>query len=385
MPSVLPDDVLLARLVAFDTTSDRSNLDLVAFIADYLDRPGLDVSTHHSAAGDKATLVVRTGPAPTDERDGLVLNGHLDTVPADEPEWTGNPFTLRTIDDRLVARGACDMKGFDAIAVNVMAATDPDRLASPLALILTYDEEVGSLGAQAFIATADVESFPRAVLIGEPTSLRAVRMHKGHLKMRITTHGRSAHSGSPHLGHNAVHDMIPVLAALDELRRAFEGERVETSAFFPDVPNPLLGVMRIRGGTALNVIPDRCVVEVGIRLLPGQASDATIARVRCAVEDAGAPAEVEIINDNPPMLLDEASSVHRTLCGVLDQSTTRGVSFSSDAGWLARAGFECVLCGPGSITVAHRPDEFVPRDEMSRARTIVERLVEQCCGHAERT
>jgi len=197
--AVLSDADLLARLVAFDTTSRNSNLPLADFLCDYLDRPGVRIERQPSPDGTKTNVVAWLGPepgGPEGERPGLVLSGHMDVVPAEEEGWQSDPFTLADAGDRWVARGACDMKGFLAIAANAAVGAGP-ALRAPLALVFTYDEEVGTLGARHLLESyAAGRLLPRSAIIGEPTSLRVARAHKGHLKMRITLHGRSAHSGS---------------------------------------------------------------------------------------------------------------------------------------------------------------------------------------------
>ena len=206
---LLTDAELLAKLVAFDSTSSNSNLPIADFIRDYLDTPGVEIADNPNENGSKVNLLIRVGsPDHDDERSGLLLSGHMDVVPALEPDWQSDPFTLTETSDAYIGRGACDMKGFLAVAINAARRAVERRLRRPLVLLLTYDEELGTLGAQRFVETWDnASALPRNTVIGEPTSLRVVRMHKGHLVMRLTCHGRSAHSGYPQLGINAIERM----------------------------------------------------------------------------------------------------------------------------------------------------------------------------------
>ena len=369
----LTDEDLLARLVAFDSTSHRSNLDLADFISEYVDRPGVRVARNPSADGAKVNLVITAG-APRPDRGGLVLSGHMDVVPAGSG-WTTDPFTLARVDDRYVARGACDMKGFLALALNRFVRA-PVQRKRPLALVLTYDEELGTLGARRLAETwTDVEALPRAAIIGEPTSLHVVRMHKGHLKVRVTLAGVSAHSGYPHLGRNAIDAAGPVLIALAELGTALAAERSPYGVHFGAVPFPSLNVGTIAGGTAVNVVPDRCVIELGIRLLPGMSSDQAVERVRAAATRA-ADAVVEEIGDSPPMVLAETAPVYRSLSERLGQRETWAVSFATDASWLQRMGMDCAVWGPGTIEVAHMPNESLPIAEFVGAGEVLDALVE---------
>ncbi|MGH7579996.1 MAG: M20/M25/M40 family metallo-hydrolase, partial [Gemmatimonadales bacterium] len=299
--ALLSDAALLERLVAFDTTSRLSNLPLADFVADYLDRPAVRVERIWSPDGLKANLVVHAGPgAPQGE--GLTLSGHMDVVPADEPEWRSPPLTLTRAGETYVARGAADMKGFLALAVNRMARLDLSRLRRPLALLLTYDEEVGTLGARRF-AEAGPSSplLPGDVIIGEPTSLRVVRLHKGMIRFRLEFRGRAAHSGYPHLGRNAIEPAARAIAALADLRLEMEEERPPHGEHFPEVPYPALNVGVVSGGSAINVIPDHCTVQVGIRLLPEMSVEVMTERVRAAVADAvpDEPFELTSLGESP--------------------------------------------------------------------------------------
>lgn len=386
---------LFARLVAFDTNSRHSNLDLVAYLESVLDRPGVSLERFPSADGTKATLVARVGPAVNPAtRAGLVLSGHTDVVPAGGG-WTSDPFTLTDAGDRLVARGACDMKGFVALAVEAAITIDPATLLHPLVLVLTYDEELGCLGAQRlfelsaqrlFETAADRLMLPRAAVIGEPTELGLARVHKGHLKLRATFHGKSAHSGYPHLGDNAIERAAAAVVALGAVQADLARMRVPASASFPDAPAPTLNVGTIQGGAAINVVPERCTVEIGIRLLPGLAVEPLVERVRAALEPAAGPHgfALEVLSASPPMELAVDSPIHRALCDLLGLAEGGAVSYATDAGWLAKLGLDCAIFGPGSITAAHQPDEFVPKADLDFVRGTLGRLIDRFCrGEAE--
>src|SRR5947199_367218 len=324
MPTHLSDAELLARLVGFDSTSRNSNLPIADFLCEYLDRPGVRIARNPSADGTKANVIAWLGPAPEGDRRGLVLSGHMDVVPAEEDGWRHDPFHLADEGDRWVGRGSCDMKGFLALAANLMVEADPRSWRAPLVLVFTYDEEVGTLGAKRLTESfPEAERLPRSAVIGEPTSLRVARTHKGHTKLRLTLHG----------------------------------------------------------GSAINVVPDRCVVEVGFRPLPGITSEELIERVSRAARQAAGPFEpaIELLSDSPPLLLDEASPIHRHLCAINHQEAGSSVSFATDAGWLQRLGMDCAIFGPGSIEVAHKPNEFLPKDEFVAARGLLERTIRRFC------
>jgi acetylornithine deacetylase len=258
-------------------------------------------------------------------------------------------------------------------------------MTAPLALVLTYDEEVGTLGA-GWLAKdfQGLDKLPRAMIVGEPTSLAVVGLHKGHLKMRATFSGRSAHSGYPHLGANAIVPAGRAIVALAELGAALEREGAPSAESFPDVPFAAINVATVHGGSAINVVPDRCVVEIGVRTMPGLESDALAPRVEAAISSVALPSGVtvrmEILSDSPPMMLSPEAPIHRLLCELIGQEGTRSVGFATDAGWLARAGFDCAVFGPGTIAVAHKPNEWMPKAEYAKGRGIIERAISALCG-----
>ena len=383
MPALLSDRELLARLVAFDTTSSESNLPLADFLCDYLARPGVRIRRMPAPAEPKVNLAIEAGP-PVDpvSRRGLVLSGHMDTVPAGEG-WSSPPFRLAERGGALFARGSADMKGFLAIAANLVARLDPTRLAEPLVLLFTYDEELGTLGARRLHDDWPADQpLPRRAVIGEPTELAVVRAHKGHLRARFTLSGTSAHSAYPHLGRSAIEPAARLIVALAALRRELESERLPSSADYPEVPYPALNVGRVEGGTAVNVVPERCLVEVGVRLLPGMDAGAVAERL-LATATAALPGEAlgwEVLAVSPPMASPPGSDLYRWLCSRVGEPAEPAVGYATDAGWLQRMGLDCVLFGPGSIRVAHKPDEYVPLSELERAREILEGLAGHWCG-----
>jgi acetylornithine deacetylase len=372
---------LLRQLVGFDTTSHRSNLPLVDFVAGLLDRPGVAVHRNLAPDGTKANLLAVLGPGLDERRRGLVLAGHTDTVPADEPGWSSDPFTLSEREGSVYARGAADMKGFVALALELAQRVDLARLRHPLVVLLTYDEELGALGAAHLVDTWDHAGapLPRAAVVGEPTELRVVGMHKGHVKLAVEVPGRSAHSAYAHLGDNAIVRAARVVGSLAAFGAELAARRLPASVHFPDAPGPTLNVGTIRGGSAINVVPDRCRLEVGVRMLPGMRGAEVLAEVRQRVQAEPPGDTVEVLSDTAPMRCPDGAAARRELLALTGQRETVAVHYASDAGELQRAGVEAVLWGPGSIEVAHRPDEHLPLAELARAGVVLERLVERLC------
>ena len=378
----LSDEALLARLVAFDTTSHNSNREIADFISDYLDRPGVRITRHPTADGAKLNLIVAAGPEDGDR--GLVLSGHMDTVPAEAEGWESDPFTLTERDGSYVARGAADMKGFLALAINRLAAADIPRLRHGLVLLFTHDEETGTLGARRLVDEPGVLApLPQATIIGEPTSLRVLRMHKGHLRLRLSFTGVPAHSGLPHLGVNAVEAVGRAIVALTELRQTLERERRPNAEHFAEVPYVTLNVARVAGGGATNVVPADCVLDLGVRLLPGMSADEMTDRVRSVVQAVSrVPFELVLLGETLPMITADNAPIVRLLAGELGQTETRSASFGTDGGWLSRLGLDCVIWGPGSIEVAHKPNESLPMAEFVRAGELLARIVHRACAAA---
>ncbi|HEY8106007.1 MAG TPA: acetylornithine deacetylase [Gemmatimonadales bacterium] len=371
---------LLRRLIAIDSRSEVSNRGIADFICDYVEEPGVRIARNQSPDGTKLNVVATRGPA-RDDRSGLVLSGHMDTVPFGEPDWATDPLVLGLHDHRYFGRGVCDMKGFLALAVERFAEA-PAALAHPLVLLLTYDEELGTIGARHLVETwSSAERLPQAAVIGEPTSLEVVRMHKGHFKLRIVMLGRPGHSAYPASGRNAIEMAGDVIRELRRLGRELEGETPPEAALFGEIRHATINLATIAGGTALNVIPGRCVLEIGIRLLPGMTGGDMAERVRRAVERAvGREAYfLEPINESPAMATPEAAPIHGTLCALAGQAGSRAVAFTTDGGWLGKLGLDCVVFGPGSIQAAHRPNEWLPVAEFERAAGLLESVVERSC------
>jgi acetylornithine deacetylase len=379
--TLLSDKELLRRLVAIDSVSGQPTAPIIELLCEDLDRPGINLTRVQGTATERENLVAWIGPplAQGARRQGLVLSGHMDVVPPGDPAlWDNDPFRLTESSKGLVGRGACDMKASIALFANLAAAHAASPPPHPLVLVLTCDEELGTLGARAFVEHwPSQQPLPSSAIIGEPTSLRAVRMHKGHLSCRVVVHGRSAHSGSPHLGDNAIVRAQAILQKVQALADQITAEPAPNAQHFPTVPSPVLTVATIQGGSAINVVPDRCEIGIGLRMMPGMDPAAGFQRLAACVDDEHV--EIELVNDSPPMLADADAPVHSALCRMLDQRDTVGVSFGSDGGHLSSLGIDCVLFGPGAIEVAHMPNEFVPEQEMAVARDTLAGLINEFC------
>lgn len=366
---------LLARLVAWPTVSSRPVDGILGELADRLDAVGMRVERLAADESGKCNLVCTAGPPGTD---GVILSGHLDVVPVEGQPWTSDPFVLTRRDEHLVARGACDMKGFVAATVAALARTPPRELRRELMLIFTYDEEIGCLGSRrlADLFSEQGRPTPTLALVGEPTSFQMLRMHPGHAAARITCRGRAAHSSKPDLGQNAIRLAARVLDRLEVI-----AERWRLDRRFSDLlerPFVVMNVATIHGGSAINIVPDRCVVEFGFRPLPGMDPQALFEELRQEVEPLGA-VEAELVRVTPALLTPEGTALEAVLRPFAVDPRLGAAAFATDGGNFERMGVRTIVFGPGSIDVAHKADEFVPRSELHRAVDIVDEVVGRRC------
>jgi acetylornithine deacetylase len=368
----------LARLVAFPTVSDRLVDGIAAYLAERAEGLGLRVERFASAAPGKCNVVCSVGPAGTD---GLVLSGHMDVVPVEGQPWTSDPFRLTRRGDKLLGRGSCDMKAFLAATLEGLARVDLRKLQRELVLVWTHDEEVGCLGSRALVEQLAGRPLPSTALIGEPTSFHMLRMHPGHAASRITCLGRAAHSSKPDLGQSAIRLASRVLDALERLEEDWRRD-----VRFSDVlerPFVVMNVANIRGGGAINIVPDRCVIEVGFRPLPGMSPEVLHAQLEERVRALdSARVEVELLRVTPAMLTPEGTSLEALLRPHAASPKLGAASFATDGGNLERLGVRTLVFGPGSIDVAHQADEYVPVDELHRAVDVVAEVVARACGGA---
>ena len=373
---------ILARLVAFDTTSRGSNLALIQYVEAELARLGVQGRRVPNAEGDKTNLFASIGPAV---EGGVVLSGHTDVVPVDGQPWTSDPFVLTRRGERLYGRGTCDMKGFLALALAAAPDLAAAGLQRPVHLAFSYDEEIGCLGAPAMIeAIARDLPRPLAVIVGEPTNMEAVRGHKGICAYKVTVTGREAHSSLTHLGVSAVMAAIKLMGRLSDLAERLERDADPASPFLPKGASLTIGV--VNGGTALNILARECVFWFDLRTPPGldpqeiladffEEAQAINAALKIRAPEAGVRIERRSLT---PPLAPEADGAAERLARVLagDNGPGRVVSYAAEAGQFQGAGFSTVICGPGSIDQAHQPDEYVEIAQMQRGAQFMGRLVE---------
>ncbi len=365
----------LKQLIAMDTTSHRAVTELSAYVASRLETMGFRIERFGSEA--KHNLVASIGPIGTD---GLVLSGHMDTVPTQGQPWTCDPFTLTERGGDLLGRGTADMKGFLAATLTALEGLDLAKLDRELMLIWTHDEEVGCLGSSVLAEQllADGRPLPRACVIGEPTGFEVLRMHPGHVASEFVFKGAAAHSSRPDLGANAIEAAADAIVAIRQLARELESE----TRFEDLLERPWVAVntATIQGGNAINIVPDRCVVRLGYRPLPGSNPVDVHNRVVERIASLGLTnVEDRVLRITPSMLTDVSSRTMRLLTPHASCEHAGAATFATDGGNLAKLGMEPLVFGPGSINVAHQADEFIPRADLERTVGMVQQMVQVQC------
>ncbi|SEG45336.1 acetylornithine deacetylase [Bosea lathyri] len=374
---------MLARLVAFDTVSHKSNLELIAFVEDYLAGWGVASIRIPNAAGDKAALFATIGPS---DRGGIVLSGHTDVVPVEGQSWSRDPFTLHIADGRAYGRGAVDMKGFIALALALVPDFLAAELKTPIHLFLSYDEEVTCLGVVDGIARMGKDlPRPRAVIVGEPTSLELADAHKGIRTFFTTITGFAAHSSKPHLGASAVHAGVRLAAGLVGIADERE-EQLDPSGRF-DPPYDTVHVGKFHGGIARNILADRCELSWEVRTLPGSnpedvparfatLSDEVLARMRKTAPSS--TIQTVMSSDVPGLAPDPGSEAETLVMRLAGKNSTIAVAYATEAGHFQRAGLPTIVCGPGSIDQAHQPDEYITLEQFAAGEAFMRRLMAEC-------
>jgi acetylornithine deacetylase len=378
-----PDPVeILGTLVAFDTVSARSNLPLIDWVEAYARGHGAAVERVPDATGTKAALWISVGPG---DKPGYVLSGHSDVVPAEGQPWSSDPFTLREEAGRLYGRGTSDMKGFLAVCLAALPAMVAAGLSTPIHLAISYDEEIGCLGVRPLIAHMLERGLrPRGCFVGEPTGMEVVVGHKGKAAARITFRGLACHSALAPQGVNAV----------EYAARFIEHVRLSAEAIVRDgrrdglydVPHTTGLSSVVRGGSALNIVPETCAVEFEYRAIGGDDAGALAAAAIAYATDVLAPlmqavdpacgVTVEPLIDYPGLDTDPDAEIVTLAKALAGRNGHAKVSYGTEAGLFEALGHTpSVVIGPGSIARAHKADEYVTRDELETCAAFIRKLI----------
>ncbi len=373
---------MIERLVAFDTTSRNSNLELIDFVADYLAGHGIEAEIIADETAAKANLLATIGPAQTG---GVVLSGHTDVVPVDGQDWDSDPFTVVNRSGRLYGRGTADMKSFSAVALALVPEFLARRPKLPIHLALSYDEEVGCLGVRGMVPRlARPELKPLAVIVGEPTNMQLVTAHKGIRTQTTLVRGLEAHSSATHTGVNAVIFAAELIAFLGRLANEAKTRAPADCPFEP--PYTTIHVGTVQGGTAINIIPKECLFRWEFRLIPGDDVEHYFGRFTEFAENEVLPRMHEVSADAsiettvsaavPPCVPEPGSAAETLVMALAGTNSTGVVSYGTEAGLFQESGMATVVCGPGDIAQAHKPNEFISLEQVEACVAFMRRLAD---------
>lgn len=373
---------MIERLVSFETTSRESNLALIHFVRDYLASHGVDSTLIHDEGGNKANLYATVGP---EDVPGIALSGHTDVVPVDGQPWDSDPFSLVQKD----GRGTSDMKSFSAIALALVPEFVARPLKMPIHFALSFDEEVGCLGAPLMINRlgAELGVKPLIAIVGEPTDMAVVNAHKGVYSFNTRVRGLEAHSSGTHRGVNAVQYAAVLVHFLTEMADEMAARAEPESGFDP--PYTTVHVGTIQGGTAHNIVPLDCSFTWEYRLMPGADPDEIRTRFerfaketvlpRMHAVDPGTSIDTELRCYVPGLVPEDGSPAEAIVTALARTNHTEVVSYGTEAGLFQEVGIPTVICGPGSIRQAHQPNEYIELSQVRACETFMRCLLDEVC------
>ena len=371
---------MLAKLVSFNTESQRSNLELIHFARDYLAALGIESTLAPSEDGQKANLFATIGPKVDG---GVVLSGHTDVVPVEGQDWTSDPWTLTERDGKLFGRGSCDMKGFDAIALALVPEMLKAPLKRPFHIALSYDEEVGCRGARVMISAMQEAGLkPGLVIVGEPSMMQVVTAHKGGLRMRTAVRGHAVHSSRMHAGVSAVMAAGELIHWHNETMAQNKARSSADNGFEP--PYTTLHVGVVQGGTAVNITAEDCSFTHEVRTIPGENYQQYEALYREKIADLEARMQAiapetgidfTITSDTPPMAPEDNGAAEEFCRRLTGDNGRHVVAYGTEGGLFQRAGWSTVVCGPGDIAQAHQPDEFISIAQLDAGTDFIRKAI----------
>lgn len=370
------------KLIAHQSVSMTPNMALIEEVKAFLDGLGYETLVVRDDSNTKANLYATIGPAVNG---GVILSGHSDVVPTEGQNWASDPYEIDIRDDKMYGRGSCDMKGFLACLLAKAEAFKNADLRVPIHLAFTYDEEVGCLGVPSLVeAINNLPQKPAMCIVGEPTEMKVITQHKGKYSARAHFTGRSGHSSLPGEGVNAVEFASEFVVFLRKLGRRCRDEGPHDDEFVPNHTTFHTGV--IKGGTQLNIIPQNCTVDFEFRNLPNDDRNALKAQIFDYLENTLIPEmretyddvgiEIEVISDMPGLATGDDEEVTKLVMALTGANTTGKVSFGTEAGVFSALGdIPTVVCGPGNIEQAHKPDEFIELDQLGRCEAFLDKLL----------
>ncbi|HEX7651011.1 MAG TPA: acetylornithine deacetylase [Noviherbaspirillum sp.] len=383
-PSVKAVEIL-QKLIAFPTVSRDSNLDLIYWIRDYLGTLGVPCRLTYDASGKKANLFASlgSGNAP-----GIILSGHTDVVPTEGQAWDSDPFNAVIKDGAVYGRGTADMKGFIAVTLAMAPKFIEGSHDFPVHFAFSYDEEVGCLGVRGLIKDLqDIGLNAAGCIVGEPTSMQPLNAHKGMYRFRCSVHGKEAHSSYTPLGVNAIEYAARVIHYIRNVADELAVTEPKDTAF--TVPYSTMQTGLVRGGLAANIVPKTCEFEFDVRTMPNAKCEPLIDRIKYFADsllpemkkvDPNASIEIECMSATPGMSIAESTDLVRLVKRLSGSENVSAASYNTEAGLFQEAGIPTVVCGPGDIVQAHRPNEFVSLEQLAKCEDFLEALINSASG-----
>jgi len=378
---------ILGTLVSFNTVSVLSNKALINFIAEYLNGFGVESNIAWNEEGTKADLVASIGPMI---KGGIILSGHTDVVPVDGQEWSSDPFKMFEKDGRFFGRGTCDMKGFIAAVLSLVPKFQSSDLKVPIHLAFSYDEELGCLGAPSLIARICKNiPAPQAAIIGEPTGMKLVNAHKGVAIFETIVKGCSRHSSQVHMGVNANSYAAECIRRLDEIGAEFKSKGTIDDRFQPAYST--ISVNMIEGGSALNIIAEECKITWDCRSIAGDDMAMALKNIKTYCKEILEPEMRRIASESnihtitkvsaPPLVARQGNPAEALVRSLTGQNQANAVAFAAEAGLYQEAGIPSVVCGPGNIDQAHRPNEYIDLSQLKECESFLIKLVNWATLH----
>ena len=374
--------LILGDLVGFPTVTGDSNLDLITYVTSRLEPLGADIRITRDKTGTQANLLATIGPKGDG---GVILSGHSDVVPAEESDWTGTPFVAMRRENKIYGRGTVDMKGFIACAMAMAPEFAGSDLARPVHIAVTFGEEVGCKGAPLLIEDMlDADIRPEAAIVGEPTEMGIVEAHKGMHEYTTRITGLEGHGSKPAQAVNAVQYGARYVGELMALASELEKEPPKNSPYDP--PHTTISVGSMHGGVAHNIVAGECVIQWEMR--PVVHSDATKVLRHMEVFEDQLQTEMKNVSPDASIMTvtegavgglqrNQGSRAVELVSGLLDESNRTVAAFSTEAGLYQAAGISAVVCGPGSIDVAHQPDEYISLDQIEHCLEMMRGLAKE--------
>ena len=372
---------IISDLISFKSISEYENLSLINYISNYLSSFSIK-SKVLNGEKDRANLYARIGP---DVKGGIMLSGHTDVVPVNGQPWQTEPFNLKVLDNKLFGRGTSDMKSFIAIILYIVPQIIVSKLKKPIHLMFSYDEEIGCVGIQKAIPFIDsLKRKPSACIVGEPTEMKLINQHKGKKNFRVEFQGLESHSSNILGGVNAItfaaKFVLYLLKKEEELKKNYKKDLKY------DPPYATINIGKFNGGIALNIIPRNCIVEFELRDLPNTDSEGIISEIKNHLFsnlekkmkslDSSCFIKFNVTNNFPPLKTAENKEIVNLCMNCLETNEIGAVSFGTEAGVFNNSGIETIVCGPGSINEAHKPNEYIDITQVKKCEIFLQKIIQ---------